>query len=374
MRYSTCFLFQILFFIIVIINMSVMSEKIYIVSSPDQPCPHNTIEQACITLQEFATNFSTAGSTPSELILELLPGFHSLNYSEILINGQYTTTFIMKGSSAAIQCIGFSNMEFEYVQLVKISAIDFINCGSAYINYVNSLVVENCNFFNQRKSWSLEMVSNATIVGSGFSNGQVRPVLLIERSSLLIKHSIFVNTTTAYGGGYTYCEGAAIYSEFSILNIEQSDFLQNRVDCIVNFAAVGGAIYAFTTNVSITDSTFIKNSALHSGGAIDINGGSLEIFNSFFGHNSADRGTGGAIHVYAGFNSVSIRDSRFLNNSAHADFFFKGSGGAIYIEGRGPNNISFFNTTFKENSAGSCGVMRIMNFNTYHNVSMHHQQ
>lgn len=138
------------------------------------------------------------------------------------------------------------------------------------------------------------MISNATIVGSWFLNGQVRPVLLVDRSSLFIKHSMFVNTTTAYGG-YTYCEGAAIYSKFSILNIEQSDFLQNRVDCI--FFGDGGAIYAFTTNVSITDSTFIKNSVLYSGGAININGGSLKIFNSFFGHNSADRGTGGAIHV-----------------------------------------------------------------------------
>ena len=55
------------------------------------------------------------------------------------------------------------------------------------------------------------MVSNATIVGSWFLNGQVRPVLLVDRSSLLIKHSMFVNTTTAYGGSYTYCEGAAIY-------------------------------------------------------------------------------------------------------------------------------------------------------------------
>lgn len=132
MRYSTYFLFQILFFIIV--NMSVM---IYIVSSPDQPCPHNTIEQACITLQEFATNFSTTGPTPSELTLELLPGFHFLNYSEIFINGQHTTTFIMKGSNIAIQCIGYSSMEFEYVQLVKISAINFINCGNAYINYMH---------------------------------------------------------------------------------------------------------------------------------------------------------------------------------------------------------------------------------------------
>lgn len=208
MRYSTYFLFQILFFIILIVNMSVVNgEKIYIVSSPDQPCPHNTIEQACITLQEFATNFSTTGPTPSELTLELLPGFHSLNYSDIVINGQRTTIYIQD------QMQQFNALAFRVWNLYvcSLSKSVWSICGNAYINYVNSLVVDNCNFFNQRKSWSLEMVSNATIVGSWFLNGQVRPVLLVDRSSLLIKHSMFVNTTTAYGGSYTYCEGAAIY-------------------------------------------------------------------------------------------------------------------------------------------------------------------
>ncbi len=305
-----------------------------------------------------------------ELILELLPGFHSLQ-STISINDQHTTTFIMKGSNVTIQCIGssgFFSMEFPYVWFVKIGAINFYNCGGADIYHVNSLVVENCNIFNLQKSWSLEMVSNATIMGSWFLNGQVRPVLLVERSSVLIKHSMFVNTTIAYGGGYTYCEGAAIYSEFSVLNIEHSNFLRNRADCVLIFSAIGGAIYAFVTNVSITDSTFVENSALHSGGAIYINDGSLKILNSFFGYNSADRGTGGALHVYAIFNSVSICDSRFLNNSA--DFIFEGSGSAIYVEGRGANNISLIDTSFNENSADSCGALRIMNFNSYHTVSI----
>ena len=137
------------------------------------------------------------------------------------------------------------------------------------------------------------------------------------------------------------------------------------MDC--TFFSVGGAIYAFTTNVSITSSTFIDNSALRSGGAININGGSLHIFNSLFGYNSADIGTGGGLHIYAIFNSVSICDSRFLNNGAKISF--EGSGGAIYVEGQSAN-VSLIDTVFNKNSADSCGALRVMSFNRHHNVSI----
>ena len=269
----------------------------------------------------------------------------------------------MSGSDSTVQCSGsLSSMEFPNVQFIKISALNFTNCGRADFNNVNSLIVENCNIFSQQESWSLETVSNATIVRSWFLNGQVGPVLLVARSSLLIKHSMLVNTTTGSG---SYCEGAAVNCEFAVLNIEQSVFLQNMVDCV--FFGDGGAIYAFTTDVSITDSTFSENSALYSGGAVCINGGSLKISNSSFGYNSADRGTGGALHVYAIFNSVFIYDCRFLNNSAN--FNLEGSGGAVYIESRS-SNISFTGVSFNKNSAASCGALRVMNFNNYHNVSI----
>ena len=68
------------------------------------------------------------------------------------------------------------------------------------------------------------MVSNATTVKLSFLDGQASPVLLVSRSSLLIKHSMLVNTITGTTtGSGSYCEGAAINCEFSVLNIEQSE-------------------------------------------------------------------------------------------------------------------------------------------------------
>ena len=354
--------FQILLFIMLMATTSMMCEKIYIISSPDQPCPDTSTEQTCLTLQQFASNSSTGAPMPSELILELLPGIHSLQ-TGISVVGLYTNTFIMNGSDATIQCRGsLSSMGFSNVQSVKISALNFTNCGGANFYYVNSLIVENCKFFNQQRSWSLDTVSNATVVRSSLLNGEVGPVLHVIRSFLLVKFSIFVNTTASSG---SLCAGATLNCQSSVLSVEQSEFLQNRVDCLL--VGDGGAIYTFTTNVSITDSNFTKNTALISGGAVYSNGGSVQISNTLFESNSVDGGTGGALYVYTLFNSDSIYDSRFLSNSASV--YLGGSGGAIYAEGRSVN-ISLIDTSFSKNSAATCGALRIRNSNNYHNVSI----
>ena len=343
--------------------LSVVCKKIYIISSSNQTCPDASTEQACLTLQQFASNSSTGVPMPSELILELLPGSHSLQ-TGILVVGLHTNTFIMNGSDATVQCSGsLSSMEFPNVEFIKISALNFTNCGRADFYNVSNIYIENCNFFNWQRSWSLDMISNATVVRSSFLNGEVGPVLRIARSFLFVKFSVFVNTTAGSG---SVCAGAAINCQLSVLNVEQSDFLHNRVDCLS--IAKGGAIYAFDTNVSITDCTFTNNTALISGGAVYIDGGSLQLSNSLFEFNSVDGGTGGALHLYTMFNSVSIRDSRFLNNSA-ASIYLKGSGGAIYVAGQS-SNISLIDTTFSKNSAAFCGALRISNSYDYHSVSI----
>lgn len=122
--------------------------------------------------------------------------------------------------------LNFLSMEFPNVQFVKISALNFTNCGRADFSNVNSLGIDNCNFFCQ-PSWSLNDVSNVPIVRSLFLNGKASPVLHVVRSSLFVKFSMFINTTG------DMCEGAAIKCEMSFLKVEQTKFLQNRV--IVSF-------------------------------------------------------------------------------------------------------------------------------------------
>ena len=76
---------------------------------------------------------------------------------------------------------------------------------------------------------------------------------------------------------------------------------------------MGAAIWGYGANsISISDSSFLRNSARSYGGAIKSEG-QLDIVDSTFVENSA--GTGGAIYVYQGV--VSILNSTFFSNEAY---------------------------------------------------------
>ena len=149
-HHSISFFFRIVLFVMLMTTVSVVCKKICIISSPDQPCPDASTEQVCLTLasspgplfgpgdeasltlQQFASNSSSGASVSSKLIivLELLPGFHSLQTSISVVSVYIQTLKIIVGSDATVQCSGsLSSMEFPNVQLVKISALIFTNCG-----------------------------------------------------------------------------------------------------------------------------------------------------------------------------------------------------------------------------------------------------
>ena len=110
-----------------------------------------------------------------------------------------------------------------------------------------------------------------------------------------------------------------------------------------NAAGWGGAIATTSPNARLTvnNSSFSRNAAnnhgeasltqnqsaiiTHAGGAINIDGGVVEVANSSFQHNQADF-SGGAVEALGG--TVSITNSSFRRNTARDS-----SGGAIYIGG-----------------------------------------
>ena len=183
------------------------------------------------------------------------------------------------------------------------------------------------------------------------------------------------NNVTVIDDGYMF-GGAAIYS-FDELNVYRSNFTGNHVN------AKGGAIYAtkylnvyqsrFENNsasdtagavygsvlemitfskgiIKFTEShfyesVFISNTAGKYGGAIYVVDGNMSIANSTFIKNSAE--SAGAIA-----NADIVIDSTFTDNSA------RGYGGAIYSA----NSIS--NSNFKSNSAGEYGGAIASEFNT----------
>ena len=111
----------------------------------------------------------------------------------------------------------------------------------------------------------------------------------------------------------------------------------------------GGAILNDYGIITVTNSTFLNNSAVGSGGAIS-NNHPLTVINSTFSNNSSTASVGsvggGAILTSA---PLTISGSTFSDNTADAN---AGSGGAIWNASPGS---TITNSTFSGNSAGAGG-------------------
>ena len=109
--------------------------------------------------------------------------------------------------------------------------------------------------------------------------------------------------------------------------------------------------------VNITGTHFSDNRAGRNGGAVYFGSNNISITNSSFINNTAITGAGGA--VYFGGSNISITNSSFINNRASG-----GGGGAIY-SARRYSNISLVDNIFNHNTAAYCGVMEVAEFYHY---------
>ncbi|WP_417449339.1 beta strand repeat-containing protein [Kordiimonas sp.] len=136
-------------------------------------------------------------------------------------------------------------------------------------------------------------------------------------------------------------------------------------------ATSGGAIYLQGTNVTVSNSVIQNSSASGSGGAIVAASGTLTINDSNFNGNSAN--TGGAVYVGTAVTSVTISNSSFVNNSADLQ------GGGLYFYGveqdasTFADNITITNTVIAQNSSTSSnggGVMVVSSDVTFENSTL----
>lgn len=106
----------------------------------------------------------------------------------------------------------------------------------------------------------------------------------------------------------------------------------------------GGALYG--DNLNLINCNFINNVSAHVGGAINGNG-EMHIIECNFINNKVDDGDGGAIFCFS--NNMTVTNSTFINNNAN------GNGGAISL---GVDNNSLFNISncvFIDNAATNNG-------------------
>ena len=214
------------------------------------------------------------------------------------------------------------------------------------------------------------IISNATVVLkninfiNGFSINVGGAIDLINSTLEIINCSFLYNSAEINGGAINlynsimnltkcifkfnkanglYTNGGGIYSENSIINIEESNFMDNIAD-------EGGAIYNMNSTLNIFNTDFSNNNANWYGGAI-LSDSQLTIYDSKFNNNNAGY-KGGSIHTtqseFSENSFLVINNTIMYNNSAEY-------GGAISSSNL--QYVHIFNSEIYENNASFGSVI-----------------
>jgi hypothetical protein len=162
---------------------------------------------------------------------------------------------------------------------------------------------------------------------------------------------------TLSGGGANQLFVVKVGKTFTVRNLT---FRDARATSDWSVERLGGSVIQgeWTANINIYNSTFLNNvytgqgnGSFDEGGAVYIHTGTLEIDNSVFIGNSAQKAAGGAVHVL--LSNARITNSTFKNNSSTAP----GQGGAFYNDGTLGDNgyIILHNNLFDANTGEGQG-------------------
>jgi MBG domain len=192
---------------------------------------------------------------------------------------------------------------------------------------------------------------NLTVTNSSFSGNEARGIsgdqayggaIFSAAGSLTIANSAFsgnsvsVDESVAAGGGAVYANPAT----GSYATITNSTFIGNSATTSFGGASYGGGIFNGGV-LSVTSSTLSNNTAGDFGGGI-YNGGTLNIINGTLSNNSATFGGG----VYNYYGTVSVTNSTLFDNTATF-------GGGVF--NFGTTSLTVTSSTLFNNHAGLSG-------------------
>ena len=342
---------------------------LYITPTVNDPCPENS----CLTIQQFATNVSLAESNTT---LIFRPGNHGLDLNISLSSIDHLALLsksLLGDPLVNITCQSNAGFEFVNIQRLQIKGIVFFGCGSR-ASSVKLLTVENCIFEGQNYSGTAMEIDNTTteISNSLFHTNTADHCL-----------SIFADEI----GNISVRVGGALFVAQSSASITNCTFERNS-------AEVGGAMYVHSSsNVTITESTFISNQAttfdvktncvqpqsdssvlqrysvigsdkdVCSGGGIAIFSQSRLTINSCtFNNSKSECVKGGSALSVNGYSTAAIYNSEFWKNNAKLT---NGFGGALRVR---KSNMTIHNSLFCNNSAYQGGVMYIVSPGPYSTI------
>ena len=253
---------------------------------------------------------------------------------------------------------GISSIKYSFFHKNNAGAMYFgVQGGVVHATTNSSVEILNCHFKGNEATVvggaifvtrgtklfiKLSLFQNNSVGNKHTSNSHGGAVYADDKSIVEIRNSLFRGNKATYAGG-------AVYAIESKLIIESSSFDQNNALSKRTRGGIGGALFSsLNSAVTILGSSFMRNEATSTGGAIFSMAEALVITSSLFKHNTAvstyyNETYGGAISAY--FNtSVKILNCSLKANLA-AD-----AGGAIHTQG---NELIIRSTLFERNAAFS---------------------
>ena len=166
-----------------------------------------------------------------------------------------------------------------------------ITAGAIGVKNGEEICIKNCEFTNTTSSKNAGAII-ADISGNSDSSGNVEIINTIFRNAssefggaymqyggkLIVNNSEFINNRATYNGGSIYL------SFISDCEINNCNFISNAVDITSDYPTYGGAIFSDSSVLNINNSRFINNTA-SAGNAIYTYDTSYDINNSVFKNN-----------------------------------------------------------------------------------------
>ena len=277
-------------------------------------------------------------------------------------------SFFHKNNAGAMY---FGKQQGGVVNATTNSSVEILNChfkGNEATDAGGAIVITlETKLFIKLSLFQYNAVGNKHTSDSDSRGGAV----YADDSSIVeIRNSLFRGNKATYAGG-------AVYAVKTNLIIESSSFEKNKA-LSKHMIGVGGALYAsLNSAVKILRSSFMRNEATYTGGAIVSLAKTLVITSSLFKHNTAVRGGAIFAHfntsvkilncslkanlatplagaIFTNGHELIIRSTLFERNAALSKFSIKGHGfGGAVISTAAVSNIQ--NSVFFQNKASHAG-------------------
>ena len=357
--------YPLLLFLLMYADSAYSQMHYYITPSLNVPCP----QDPCLTLPQFSASYL---GNETNISLSFLPGNHSLDGELSLSRADNFTVAKDIGSNGTVfvECAAGQSgrLNISETTFTTIQGLHFIGCGGNRVSQVKQFIIEDTIFRGVEGRGTALLLNEVTAVS-------ITKCLFISNlhDSNFEQHKINLVSSSQDKLNYLYLErnssfavGGALYAAFSNVSINSSQFTHNTAEIggalfvensrvyvagsefNENTASFGGAMITFKSSVVIDNSTFNKNAAKVSGGVMITYKDSFAISNATFTNSSAGVNSG-VMETYETL--INIIDSSFSDNTG-----MESSGVMTAVN----SSFCIISTTYTNNRAtGGSGVMAI---------------